>query len=171
MLFNFGFFFVLPWILGIYILKKDKTSVLIGAPISMALTTLINEITYRLRWYIFTPLSEKSFAFFPANIGYFPIIGSLHTYIIRRYDINPYLLTLIMTGIETFFEFVAVKYGKIIYKNGWTLLHTAITYYCAHLAVYFYYTYVIKLINVNNRRNWYRGDKLLKRLDPLPEVF
>lgn len=154
MLFNFLFFFTLPWVLGIYLLKKDKISVFIGAPISITLTTLINEVIYRLRWYQFTPLSEKNFAFFPANMGYFPIIGSLHTYIIRRYNINPYLLTLIMSSLETFFEFIALKHGKIIYKNGWTLLHTAITYYCAHLAVYFYYTYVIKLIsNVNNHRS------------------
>ncbi|WP_100405551.1 hypothetical protein [Bacillus solitudinis] len=147
MLFNVVFGLLLPWIVGLWLCKRETFIVLVIAPISSVLAFVINEIGVQLGyWVVFPVLRVETLSVYPLTIGLYPVLGSLMIYSIKVYKVHPMIAVLALTTITTISEILFVIAGKAVYGNGWNSFYTFLSYFIPYSIVYFYYTFLMKLL-------------------------
>jgi prepilin signal peptidase PulO-like enzyme (type II secretory pathway) len=149
MLFHIIVGFILPWIVGVYLFKKQKKLFIIFYPIGAATSFLINEIGFNYFWRMDKTFEELSLASVPYDLGLYPILCCLFICTIH-YKKIPILITFLVFTFEiTFAEFIAVLLEKLVYRNKWNIIWSGVSYLTSFFIVYVYYKLVRKFIYVN----------------------
>ena len=146
MLFHIIVGFILPWIVGVYLFKKQKKLFIIFFPIGAATSFLINEIGFNHFWKMDKTFEELSLTSLPYDLGLYPILCCLFICTIH-YEKMPRLIAFLVFTIGlTFGEFIAVLLGKLEYRNEWNIIWSGVSYLTAYFIVYLYYKLVRKFI-------------------------
>ena len=143
MLINILLGFLLPWILGIYIYKRDKRILIAIFPIGSLLAFIINIFGFYFEFWNLTPilLKLKTMAVLPMNLGVFPVLACYLVYLINsRYkQWNSVLLIILFSGFTTGLEFTGVITSKVVYMNHWNIGWTFVSYFVFYILVVWYY--------------------------------
>ncbi len=148
MLFHIIIGFILPWILGIYFLKKHIMLSIIFYPIGAATSFLINKIGFSYFWKMDNDLYSISY-----DLGLYPITCCLFVYNIHLKKMSTLTTFLIFTLGTNFLELLIVLLGKLDYRNGWNIYWSAVSYLLAYLIVFGYYKLVLNYFQFNKRSN------------------
>ncbi|MES1038925.1 hypothetical protein [Peribacillus simplex] len=139
MLFHIIVGFILPWVLGLYLLRNQTRLFIIFYPIGSATSFLINGIGFAYFWKM-----DKELVAILYDIGFYPIACCLFIASIHFEKMTVITNFLVFTLGTNFFEFVIVLLGKLEYRNGWNIYWSAVSYLLAYLIVYGYYKIVQK---------------------------
>lgn len=138
--------FILPWILGAYLFKNQTKLFIIFYPVGVATSILINEIGFNYFWKMDIVFQESSLTSIPYDVGLYPILGCLFICVIH-YKKMPILITfLVFTLVTIFGEYILVFLEKLVYRNGWNIIWTGVSYLLAYSIFYVYYKIVCKFI-------------------------
>ncbi|MDQ0220457.1 hypothetical protein ELQ35_14120 [Peribacillus cavernae] len=136
--------FILPCILVFYLYLKIPKFIIIFYPIGITAALLINDWGFNYFWKLKHTFNELSLSALPFNLGLFPTLGCLFIGSIHYHKLNMLAAFLIFTGFTTLIEFFGVLAGEVIYRNGWNILWTALSYFTAYIIAYIYYKLVIR---------------------------
>lgn len=142
MLINVIIGWIIPWCIGSYFLRQDRSVFIQIAPVASVIAFAFNEVGYQMKWWSVTPTGWGVLSFLPYNLGVFPVIPCLLIYTVRRTSLYPLLLLLIFTICKTLFEFCLVLGGKVNYDHGWNLGWTFVSYLLACSLCYGWYLIV-----------------------------
>lgn len=143
MLFNWLIGFVIPWIFGIYLLRKDFIHIVRIGPAAGLIAFLFSDIGYYMEWFQISPFRSGSLSFVPYNLGIYIILPSYMVYLINRAKKLPAFLAICAFSIvKTILEAVLVYTGKVIYLHGWNLIWTFVSYVLACSATYMIYLFI-----------------------------
>jgi hypothetical protein len=145
MVFNIVVGFVVPWILGGYLFKKDAQIVLIVSPFASVVAFTVNELGFYMNfWHLQPYFDEEGVSALPYNLGLYPVLSCWFIYFIRRKIIKPVSQIMIFTLITTLLEGIMLLMGKAEYENGWHIYWTFMSYLLLYIPVYWYYIYLKK---------------------------
>ncbi|MCY9658772.1 hypothetical protein P5G65_19040 [Paenibacillus chondroitinus] len=146
MLFNIIAGFLIPWVFGIYLYRKSRVIVVLIFPITVTISSLINDTGYHLDFWDFTPLIEndETLSALPLDIGLYPIMAGYMIYWIRKN--NQFALWKISCFClaTTALEYLAFIFGKVEYSNHWNIGWTFVSYILAYSLVYLYYRLLVR---------------------------
>lgn len=137
--------FIIPWLLGLWLIK-DKAFLIAFYPAAVALATTIDIVGSNFFWQFSPPLNNKSLSCLPVLIGLHPIASCLMLYLIYRKNIGPFRGILYFAGLLTFLEWVTKELGLLTYFNGWNIYWTFISY-MVPLTVLYYYSKIHPLLS------------------------
>ncbi|WP_100398121.1 hypothetical protein [Bacillus sp. FJAT-44742] len=144
MLFNILFGFVLPWILGIVLYKKDKQLMVKTTPICVLIAFVMN-IKGSRYWILRPRIKRQQYrTIYPLNFGYFPVVASFMVFCSQKSILPKAFWVLLFTVFSTTAELLAILSGKLIYKNGWNIYKTLFTYIVPYFFMTLYYDLVKK---------------------------
>lgn len=137
--------FIVPWIIGYNIYKKDKGIILLIAPFSATLSFVLN--TPGLDYGYFYPTSINNIKIHTlsiiANAGIFCIIGCLFIFTIRHWNtkLKPKSLfvNIFYTVIGILIDLGLISAGFLNYGNNWGAIHSIAAFIFAFYIIYFYY--------------------------------
>jgi hypothetical protein len=142
--------FIIPWIFGIYLYKKNKKIILLISPFASVTAFLSNLFGFYFGFWHVTPiLKEETLTVLPMCIGLYSVLGSYLIYFIQKKKITPTVLILLFSVFTTLFELFFVLTGKVIYENGWNIYWTFISYLIPYIIGYWYYL-ALKRLHVMN---------------------
>ncbi|MBP1965426.1 CBO0543 family protein [Paenibacillus aceris] len=146
MFFNIIAGFLIPWIFGIYLYRKSRVLIVIIFPITVTISSLINDTGYHLNFWDFTPLIEndETLSALPLDIGLYPVMACYMIYWIRTNHRHIFLKIACFCLITTALEYLAFIFGKVEYSNHWNIGWTFLSYSLAYSLVYLYYKLLIK---------------------------
>ncbi|SDH03445.1 hypothetical protein SAMN05192534_101394 [Alteribacillus persepolensis] len=141
---NIIFGFLFPWLFGMFFWKKDKRMVRKVVPFVSILSLIIN--TTGNKYWLVTPKLKKQqyLTTFPQNFGYFPMIGCLFIYTLYKKQTHTLFWTIVFAVVSSAVEFSAILFGKVKYRNGWTIIRTFFVYMCSLWLLHCYYTFFAK---------------------------
>ncbi|MMZ56955.1 hypothetical protein D1872_188670 [compost metagenome] len=146
MIINILFGFIIPWIFGMWLYKKDKKIVLIIAPLGSVLSYTFNLLGHHLELWSFKPiLKTKQLSAFPLDIGLYPVISSYLIYLVQKRVANPYLILLIFSLVTTFLEYSALVFGGVSYNHDWNIFWTFWSYALPYFIIYRFYIELKKI--------------------------
>lgn len=147
MLANIFFGFFVPWIiLGAFLYKKDKKTLLLIFPLGATLALTINLFGFYFEFWDFYPLMKvEPMSALPLDLGLYPLLGSYFIFLIQRNIINPFFGILLFAVVVTGMEWAAVKIEKVTYYNGWNIGWTFVSYLVPFTIIYGYYRLVKRL--------------------------
>lgn len=131
--------FIIPWILGIYLYKKQAKLVTLFVPVGSAIAFLINEWGVNFFWQVKPSFLNLSLSSMPYNLGSYPVWASLFVIVIHHRKLNVKTAFLIFVTVTTLIELISVLQDKIIYRNGWNIFWTACSYLISYLLIFLYY--------------------------------
>ena len=152
MIINIMLGFIIPWALGLIILKKNIKIIIIFAPFASMVAFMLNDLGTSLGFWDLEPIinEDESASALPLNLGIFPVIACLMIYLLLHSNINRIIL-IISTGIFiTTLEAISKAVGYCHYNNGWNIFYTFLSYLTALLLVYLYERFVIKLLSISD---------------------
>ncbi|PYZ91928.1 hypothetical protein CR194_17145 [Salipaludibacillus keqinensis] len=137
---------ILPWIILVYLYKRDSKIVVLFVPFAIALAFIANDWGQEIFWVVTPYFENPSLSTLPINLGYFPLLACLLVYIkIKKVVNNRILLTFSISGAIAL-EFTALTFGKVIYLNNWNLFYTSFIYLGGAL-VTLSYLYLLQKFN------------------------
>lgn len=139
MLYNIILGFVIPWIFGICLYKKNPKVVILIAPISSILAHSVNVFGGLLKYWKLQPTKLGEFSVIPFELGIYAVIPCFMIHIIKNKKVAPYISILLFTAVLTIQEYIYIKLGRVIYNNGWTIYFTFFSYLIPNFMVYKYY--------------------------------
>lgn len=139
LLLNIAFGLVTPWVLGLWLLKRDKKIVLIIMPFTSMVSYTVNLLGFTFNFWLLKPFELYAFSALPFDLGLFPLLGCALIYIIKNKKINQYFLIFTFALLTTGLEFAGLFIGYVIYRNGWNIFYTYISYLIPFAIVYWYY--------------------------------
>ncbi|MEK4012789.1 hypothetical protein [Peribacillus sp. FSL M8-0224] len=149
MLFHIIVGFILPWILGAYLVTNQTKLFITFYPVGVAISILLNEIGFNYFWRMDIVFQESSLTGISYDLGLNPILGCLFICVIH-YKKLPFLITfLVFPLVTTFGEYILVCLEKIVYRNEWNIIWTGVSYLFAYSIFYVYYKLVCKFILLN----------------------
>ncbi|MEH7403642.1 hypothetical protein V7148_22055 [Gottfriedia acidiceleris] len=143
--------FIIPWILGVYLFIKMPKLIIIFVPIGIAIAFLINTVGFNYFWRLKHSYNELSLSALPFDLGIYPILTCLFIISIYYKKLKVYLAIIIFTVSTTLFELLGHVKHQVIYRNGWNIYWTSVSYFVAYLLIYFYYKLVNKYEVLNRR--------------------
>ncbi|MDU0202496.1 MULTISPECIES: CBO0543 family protein [Paenibacillus] len=146
MLFNIIAGFLIPWIFGIYLYRKSRIIVFLIFPITVTISSLINDTGYHLNFWDFTPLIEndETLSALPLDIGLYPVMAGYMIYWIRKNNRHAFLKIGFFCLATTALEYMAFIFGKVEYSNHWNIGWTFASYILAYSLVYLYYRLLVR---------------------------
>ncbi|KAB2395299.1 hypothetical protein F8172_14965 [Bacillus cereus] len=141
---NIIFGFIIPWIFGIWLFKRNPKVILLIAPIGIAIAFLINEWGVNYFWEFKPIFKNISLSAYPLNLGLYPILVCFFIYIEMKKQFNTLGLICFFTLFLTVLEKIAHLLGKVNYINGWNIFWTFISYLVAILIVYSYFRILVR---------------------------
>lgn len=129
---------VIPIILGVWILRRNFTILILYYPLGVAISASINNIGFNYFWNILPNTHNQSLAALPMDLGIYPIAGCLMMYMILEKGAKPWLAILIASLSLTLIEWVAKMMGHVIYFNGWNIIWTFLSYLLPFVLAYGY---------------------------------
>jgi hypothetical protein len=136
--------FIVPWIFGFILYKKEPIIVLLIAPIGMTVAFILNDWGSNYFWQFKPTFRDLSLSALPLNIGFYPVLSSFLIYFKIKKKINTIILLLCFTLFTTGFEGIGLVLGKVEYFNGWNIIGTFISYLIAYFIIYGYYRSLVK---------------------------
>jgi hypothetical protein len=150
MLANIFFGFIIPWMFGIWLYKKDKKTVLLVSPLGAVLAYTFNLFGNHFELWSYKPaLKTQQLSEFPLDIGLYPVISSYLVHSIQKSIAKPYSLILIFSLATTILEYGTLVFGRISYNHGWNIFWTFWSYVLPYFIIYRYYI-ALKKLNVFN---------------------
>jgi hypothetical protein len=73
---NIFFGFLLSWLFGIYLIKRDKHTLVTIAPTMAAIAFIFNEVGFYLGWWHLQPEKLEPLCALPFNLGLYPVLGA-----------------------------------------------------------------------------------------------
>ncbi|WP_100398136.1 hypothetical protein [Bacillus sp. FJAT-44742] len=147
MVVNILFGFLLPWVFGCYLYHKDKYLMVTTIPLCVLIAFVIN--TKGSRYWLLKPrIKEKQYrTIYPLNLGYFPVVASFMIYFAQKRIWPRMIWITLFTLLSATAEIAALLAGKLLYKNGWNIYKTLLTYFLPYCFVVLYYDFV-KMLRV-----------------------
>jgi hypothetical protein len=144
--------FVIPFIFGIFLYRKDRKVIIFIAPIASVISFVINEIGYSSEWWEFSPSFQENetLSALPMDIGLFPFLACLMIHIMLKKNIKPFFMILIFSIFTTLIEFVGFILEKVKYQKGWNIFYTFLSYTCAYILGYLYFKLIKKSVFPQN---------------------
>jgi hypothetical protein len=140
MIINVCLGFILPWIYGIYLYRKDPKIILLTCPMAAAIASSINLFGFYFEFWNLTPILRiEPISALPFDLGLYPVLGSCMIYSIRSSNINSTVLILIFSFLTTLMELIGVLFEKVTYSHGWNIAWTFVSYVIAYGGLYGYY--------------------------------
>jgi len=136
--------FIVPWIFGFILYKKEPIIVLLIAPIGMTVAFILNEWGTNYFWQFEPTFRNRSLSALPLNMGFYPVLSSFLIYFRLKKKGNTIMLLLCFTLFTTGFEGVGLVVGKVEYFNEWNIIGTFISYLIAYFIIYGYYQSLVK---------------------------
>jgi hypothetical protein len=136
--------FIVPWIFGFILYKKESTIVLLIAPIGMTVAFILNEWGTNYFWQFEPIFRNRSLSALPLNMGFYPVLASFLVYLKIKKRVNTSLLLICFTLFTTSFEGIGLIFGKVEYFNTWSIIGTFISYLIAYIVIYGYYRILVK---------------------------
>ncbi|PRS26210.1 hypothetical protein C6W19_25695 [Bacillus sp. RJGP41] len=146
MLFHIIIGFIFPWIVGVYLFRKQKRLFIIFYPIATATSFFINEIGFNYFWEMDINYKQESLTALPYDLGLYPILGILFICAIHFKKISILITFIVFTLGTTFGELIAVLLGKLVYRHEWNVIWSGVSYIMSYSIVYLYYKIVRKFI-------------------------
>jgi len=139
MRFNIWMGFIIPWILGIGLLKKQKELVRI-VPFVWVLSTLVNVWGDYYKFWIVKPKrkSKQYLTTMPYNLGLYPMLSMFMVYWIKN-NRKSLPLIFLFSLFTTVAEYGMVLLKKVTYGENWSCLKTFFSYLLPYYLVYRYY--------------------------------
>ena len=138
MRFNIWGGFIIPWMLGICFLKKDKTLVRIVPFVSVVATLVCLWGDYKKYWIVKPRLKKKQYlTIMPFNFGLYPIASVFMVYLIQKTREKNSII--IFSLLTTFAEFCMVLFEKVKYGIDWNIIKAFFSYLMPYYLVYRYY--------------------------------
>lgn len=146
MLTNILIGFLLPWVLGIWLYRKNKALVATIAPFTAVIATKVNVILIQLDFYHVTPIycHTESLSLIPFELGLYPVLASGMMYLIWKKG-HPFIQIVLFSLLTTLIELIGLLWGKVIYYQGWNLFWTFWSYLIPYVIVYLYYRLLLKI--------------------------
>lgn len=142
MRFNIWVGFIIPWILGIWLLKKQKELVRI-VPFVWVISTLVNVWGDYYKFWIVKPerKSKQYFTTMPYNLGLYPMLSVFMVYWIKKTR-KSLPLVFLFSFFTTVAEYEMVLLKKVTYGDRWNSLKTFFSYVVPYYLVYRYYLWI-----------------------------
>lgn len=145
MLLNIAVGFLIPWIFGAYLYRKDKRFLLLIGPLASVFTFILIDLGELFRvWNLYPFEMDNSIAAIPFCLGIYPINASYMIYLIHAKKIPQYGAILIFSIVTTIEEGLGLIVGRVIYDKGWNISWTFISYLIPYLICYYYYFVLFK---------------------------
>ncbi|MDD1515890.1 hypothetical protein [Priestia megaterium] len=136
--------FIVPWIFGFILYKKESIIVLLIAPIGMTVAFILNEWGTNYFWQFEPIFRNRSLSALPLNMGFYPVLSSFLVYFKIKKRVNTFLLLICFTLFTTGFEGIGLIFEKVEYFNTWNIIGTFISYLIAYIIIYVYYRSLVK---------------------------
>lgn len=150
MIINILFGFIIPWIFGFFLYKKDKKLILVLGPYISTFSIIINEFGFYFDLWKIKPFVEQTIASLPFDLGLIVVIKCYLLYFIRK-SYNPFLVIIIFSTLITVIEFTFVISGRLIFDNGWNIVWTFFSYLIPNIILYYIYLYLLKTKVLDNK--------------------
>jgi hypothetical protein len=72
--------FIVPWIFGIILYKKEPIIVLLSVPVGITVAFILNECGSNYFWQFKPIFRDVSLSALPLNIGFYPVLSSFLIY-------------------------------------------------------------------------------------------
>lgn len=139
MVLNVAFGFIVPWVLVAFILRKDRKSLFLGAPIGAVSAFVINELGFHMNFWRMKPFELHALSAMPLDIGMYPVLSAFFIHNVRKNKNNLTLLIFMFSMITALMEYFGVIIGWIRYYNGWNIYYTFLSYLAAFCISALYY--------------------------------
>lgn len=136
-LFSLMVLFIIPWILGIYLIQRDNKLLIMYGPIASAIAFIHNEIGLHFEWWSLHPKDMELMIALISNIGVYPVSGCFMLYFLRQN--KAYLSVFIFAAILTTLVYTFSLLNKVQFHHGWNIGWTFLSYLTANTLLYFYY--------------------------------
>lgn len=145
MILNIILGFIIPWVFGVILYYKDKKVILIIVPFMAVWAYFLNEILFHLNFFRLAPLNiDDDYTTMAINVGLYPLLVSYLIYFIKSNKTSRFILVIIFALMPTIAEYLGLLFHIIIYKNGWNLGWSFLSYILYNLIGYWYYNKVEK---------------------------
>ena len=140
-----GFF--TPWLLAVWLLRRQEKLIVTIVPFVWVVATAVNVWGDKKKFWLLKPKLKKNqyLTTMPLNLGLYPILSVVMVYLIKKTENNYILWVTIFSFLTTAAEFCAVLLGKAQYNSGWNTLKTFFSYLIPYYLVYRYYLWIIKV--------------------------
>ncbi|WP_166000422.1 CBO0543 family protein [Bacillus sp. Cs-700] len=147
MVFNFIAAFLIPWIAGIYLVKKDVRLFLLIAPFAAFVAVIFDVLGFHFGfWRIDPEFDTEPIAAMPMYFGIYPILAGYLFLTVQRLRFHPLVVILFFSLITTVIEGTGVWIDLVHYANGWTIYWTFVSYLVAYVVCYGYYLLLKKYV-------------------------
>ncbi len=119
--------FLLPWVVGIYLIVRNRNILLAVGSIMSVLAFLINAVGMYVGFWTLPPISD-TISTLPFEVGLYPILAVLMIQIALWTKCNTNWLVVVFAVATTFLEQIALWLGWITYGHGWNTWLTILSY-------------------------------------------
>ncbi|MGE6204426.1 CBO0543 family protein [Guptibacillus hwajinpoensis] len=149
MLFNIVAAFIIPWIAGIFLVRKDFKLFLLIAPFAAFVAIIFDVLGFHFDFWRIDPEYEtEPIAAMPMYFGVYPILAGFLFLAIKRTPFHPIVIILFFSLITTIIEGTGVWINLVHYSNGWTIYWTYVSYLLAYLVCYGYFLLLKKHVSI-----------------------
>lgn len=143
---NFLVGLILPWLGGLFLIKKDKVLFSRLYLFATGVATVINLWGNCNNFWILKPKLRKRqyLTTTPFNFGLYPIMGILMNFFIKHSNKAASIWIIFFSIFTTAFEFSFKLLGRVIYGNSWNLAKTFMSYFFSYSLTYQYYLWLSK---------------------------
>ncbi|WP_273852081.1 CBO0543 family protein [Guptibacillus spartinae] len=147
MVFNIVVAFVIPWLAGIFLVKKDFRLFLLIAPFAAFVAVIFDVLGFHFDfWRIDPEYDTEPIAALPMYFGVYPILTGYLFLTLERQSFHPFVVILFFSLITTIIEGIGVWIHLVHYSNGWTIYWTYVSYFLAYIVCYGYYRLLKKYV-------------------------
>ncbi|WP_026975913.1 CBO0543 family protein [Alicyclobacillus contaminans] len=130
--------FVLPWVVGVYLWRRDSRAVVTVVPCAVAVSFLFNLIGFNMEWWSMVPRTRlETTSALPLNLGLYPVAAATVWFFVRR-GLHPVAAVGGSALFLTLCEEIAVIIGRVQYHHGWNIACTFASYVLALILVVLY---------------------------------
>ena len=147
MVFNIIAAFLIPWIAGSYLVKKDFRLFLLIAPFAAFVAVIFDVLGFHFEfWRIDPEYDTEPIAAMPMYFGIYPILAGYLFLTLERRSFHPLVVILFFSLVTTIIEGTGVWINLVHYSNGWTIYWTYVSYVLAYVVCYGYYRLLRKVV-------------------------
>lgn len=141
MLLNILLGFILPWLFGLHLLKRNQPFVIQASIIGALLAFLFNDVGFHMNWWYVTPKDYSTISFIPYNFGIFAVFSVFTLHLTNKVG-RAWIVIPVVTFVKTVLESALVFTGKVVYQNDWNIGFTYVSYLIACTASYVIYSFL-----------------------------
>lgn len=144
MLENIVIALIIPWVLILILYFKDRKVLLTIAPFQSSIAYTINAFGFYFGFWDLYPFGHREIVHVPFDIGIYPMLSAWMVHYIKCKKMSPLIWIFIFTILTTVIESAGVIMGRIVYRKGWNIGWTFISYLIPYILNYVYYVQLKK---------------------------